>query len=75
MTEEIKKGPPYALYFLLLTVVLIVLFVWALWVETVKIRPWKAYQKHYIELKSQKLESDYEKALNEFTAEEEKYRA
>lgn len=70
MIEKIKKEPPYALYFFLLAVVIIALSAWALWVETVKLRPWKAYQKQYIELKSQKLKSEYEKARYEFQSQE-----
>jgi len=66
MDGKIKKRPHYPLYFLLLTVVIIALSAWALWVEAVKLRPWKAYQKQYIELKRQDIKIEYEKVRHEF---------
>lgn len=70
MTENIKREPPYSLYFFLLTVVIIGVSIWVLWFESVKLRPWKAYQNQYIELKKQKLKSEYDKALSDFQSPE-----
>lgn len=70
MTDKIKNKPSYSLLFFLLSILIVGVSIWVLWFESVQLRPWKAYQKQYIELKRQKLESEYDKALNDFQSSE-----
>lgn len=66
MTDKLNRKPPYSLYFFLLSMIIVGVSIWVLWFEYVELRPWKAYQKQYLELKKQKLKNDYELALAEF---------
>lgn len=65
MTENINRKPSYSLYFLLLSIIIVGVSIWVLWFEFVELRPWKAYQNQYIELKKQELKNNYELALVE----------
>lgn len=70
MTEETKREQPYALYFFLLSFLIIVLSLWVLWFEGVSLRPWKKYQAQYNELKRTMLEDKYQAALKRFNSPE-----
>ena len=66
MALETKREQPYALYFFILSLLIIALSFWVIWFETIELRPWKSYQAQYFELKGHQLQSEYDMALREF---------
>jgi mono/diheme cytochrome c family protein len=61
--EEDKSFTPH---FLILSILLIFFSVWALWEEVGSLRPWKAYQKNYYALSSDRIEGQIQEAKQEF---------
>lgn len=70
MVERAGREQPYTLYFFILSMIIIALSIWVIWFETVQLRPWKAYQKQYYQLKQEQLEKEYDKALAEYRSPE-----
>ena len=66
MKEMIKREHPYALYFFLLSVVILALSCWVIWFDAIKLRPWISYQKEYYLLKREQLESRFKNVLDKF---------
>lgn len=66
MEEQNKREQPFAFYFFLLSILIIVLFFWVFWFETVQLRPWKSYQKQYWQMKREQLEDNYNRIAEEF---------
>jgi mono/diheme cytochrome c family protein/FtsZ-binding cell division protein ZapB len=65
-SEKKEEEKSFALHFLVLTLLLIVFSVWALWEETGALRPWKTYQKRYYGLKYERTAQEFEQARQEF---------
>ncbi len=62
-----KKGSAYTPYlFAFLSLLLLGLAGWVIWKDEVQLRPWKAYQQEYKELKGAKLQAEYDVAKKEF---------
>lgn len=62
MTKANRKQP-YALYFFLLSALIIAASFWVMWFEFIKLRPWRSYQKQYYQLKHLQLEREYDELL------------
>lgn len=64
--EKKEEEKSFALHFLILTFLLIVFSIWALWEEIGALRPWKTYQKLYYGLKYERTAQELEQARQEF---------
>jgi chromosome segregation ATPase len=64
--EKKEEEKSFALHFFVLTLLLIVFSVWALWEEIGALRPWKTYQKRYYGLKYERTAQELELAQQEF---------
>lgn len=67
MANENPHSSNYRAYlFAALSITLLALSAWVIWNDEFGLRPWKHYQKEYKSLKHDKLEKDYQQALQDF---------
>ncbi|NTU94118.1 MAG: c-type cytochrome [Chlorobiaceae bacterium] len=65
-SEHHNSSKTRAYIFAALSIILLALSAWVIWDDEFGLRPWKHYQKEYKSLKHDKLEKEYQAAMQEF---------
>jgi mono/diheme cytochrome c family protein len=73
MAKKKEEEKSYALQFLVASFLLVFFSVWSIWWETVRLRPWKAYQQQYYELEQAKLAEELQQTQVEKARMEKRY--
>ncbi len=68
--QKKEENTSYAFMFVAVSFILVAVAAWAIVDESVKRRPWKAYQKRFHRLEHEKIRQDYEKELTVFESPE-----